>query len=93
MRLRDMLPAFALLLLATGAVAAHRLLPEGEATLAVRLDRAPDGLDGALALPGVALLDLPAPGLAVLRGDAAAIRARFGLSISWQGRPPCSPAP
>ena len=88
------MPALALCLATTSAVVAARLLPEGYGPVLVHLG--PSGLAGALAAPGmedVALIDTPAPGYAVLWGEAARIRSALGLTISWQGNAPCSPSP
>lgn len=90
--MRDLLPALAMSLVATIAITASRLLPSGDGLVLVRLG--PSGFSGALDAPDmadIALVDLPAPGFAVLRGDAAQIRSVFGAGLRWKGNAPCSP--
>lgn len=94
MRFRDLLPAMVLSALATTFMLGGRLLPSGERPVLVRLGA--EGLGELFrdpALAEVALVDLPAPGFAVLRGGAAAIRSAFGLTVAWKENPPCSTNP
>jgi len=85
MRMLDLAPALVLALFTVGATAAARLRPGGEGPVLVRAD------GGAAWPPGAALVDLPAPGFAVLRGDLAAIRAAFGPAVPWRAASPCAP--
>ncbi|MBK1658192.1 hypothetical protein [Paracraurococcus ruber] len=94
MPVRDTLPALALCVLATAALGLSRLAPAGDGPALVRLG--PAGLARLAQDPALAeirLLDLPAPGLALLRGDGARIRAAFGLALIWKGGRPCSAEP
>jgi len=74
------------LLLGLGPV----LFPAGTGLLLVRLPNGSDlaALEAVAAVPA-ALVALPRPGFAVLHGDAAAVRARFGWVFGWQGGAPC----
>ncbi|MCB4822536.1 hypothetical protein [Roseicella aerolata] len=66
----------------------------GEGPVLVRIG--PSGLTRLAADPtlaDIALIDLPAPGFALLRGDVPRIRAAFGLAVAWKGRPACLPRP
>lgn len=92
MRFHDLLPALALCLLSTAVVAGSRFLPRGDGPVLVRLDAS--GIESLLsdpALAGIALVDTPARGFAVLRGDTALIRSALGLTIAWKGTIPCAP--
>ncbi|TPG51839.1 hypothetical protein EAH89_19785 [Roseomonas nepalensis] len=94
MRFHDLLPALAMIVLATVSVLGSRLWPEGEGPVLVRLGAGGmEALFGDPALAGVSLVDTPAPGFAVLAGDGAAIRSAFGLTLAWRHNPPCSPRP
>lgn len=87
---RDLIPALTLAFLVTTGIAAGRLLPQGDMPVLVHVGSS--GLANAFQKPGMAdvlLVGLPAPGFAILKGNAAKIRAALGLTISWQGRVPC----
>jgi len=88
MRFFDVMPALGLAVLAIAVVAAGRAIPRGDGPVLVRLGTI--GLDDP-ALVGVALLDLPVPGFAVLRGDLAQIRTVFPLALSWTQPILCTP--
>lgn len=92
MRLRDLLPAIALSLLASTALTVVRLQPEGDGPVLVYLGPAGAGrLQHDPALRGVALLDVPASGFALLRGDGEQIRSAFAFAIAWKGNASCMP--
>ena len=98
MKALDLAPAAVISLGVTMATLAAQLLPFGTATVLVRLaDAAPASALRAAAGADAALVAIPAPGFAVLHGDAARVRAALGLAVLWKGRPPCStsrlPAP
>lgn len=87
----DCAPAIALGVATLLAVMAGRLLPFGEATLLVRVaDATPRAALAAAAAADAALVDIPRPGFAVLRGDAGHVRAALGLATLWKGLAPCS---
>ena len=89
---RDLLPSAALALSVTLAIAGSQLLPGDDAPVLVRLGDA--GIERLFADPvlqDVALVDTPAPGFAVLKGDAGRIRSSLGLTVAWNGKTPCSP--
>jgi hypothetical protein len=89
MTFRDLFPA-GLIAAATGAaLAAGQCLPLGDATVLVRTPSSQSALLLA-ARSGAALVGVPAPGFAVLHGDAARIRAAAGFTSLWQGQAPCS---
>lgn len=92
MRVRDLAPAALLLALSTVPLAAARLAPVAGVPVLVRLGA--NGLAplGDPALSGIALVALPAPGLAVLSGDLALIRSAFGPGLAWKEKTPCSPS-
>jgi hypothetical protein len=96
MQSRVILPALALSLLATLALAAGRLLPgdgeEGPVLVWLGASGRADRLSGP-ALADVSLLGMPVPGFAVLRGDRGRIRSVFPLALAWKGTAPCSPTP
>ena len=80
----EFLPAALIGVTVTLALAAAQLMPQGQATVLVRM---PSGRAAAtpLAASHAALLSSPAPGYAVLHGDAARIRAAFGAAVLWRG--------
>ncbi len=91
MTARDVLPAAALLLLVTGVLAVAHLRPSGAGLFLVRLGPAGvAGLLGSRALADVDLVAIPAPGFAVLHGDAGRIRSVAGLTVAWEGGVACS---
>ena len=89
MTARDLLPAAAIAALVTLSLATARLLPFGVATVLVRAADAATALRVA-ASADAALVGIPAPGFAVLHGDAARVRAAAGLAVQWKGSAPCS---
>ena len=94
MSLSDYAPATALAVLITTVLAGTQLLPVGRGMLLVRV---PDGgAEGALAAAAWAdatLVSTPAPGFAVLYGDASQVRRALGLAVTWKGLAPCLPNP
>lgn len=93
MRIRDGLPGMMLGVLVLGATLHGRMVPPNDEPVLVRLGQT--GLSGldASALGGIALVDLPADGFAVLRGDTALIRSVFGTAVLWRGVLACSAEP
>jgi hypothetical protein len=88
---KALVPASLLALLATAALALVQLVPMGQATVLVRLTSAePLAALTAAALSDAVLLEIPLAGFAVLRGDAARIRAVAGLAVAWRRNAPCS---
>ena len=87
----DLLPAALLALLLAIVSATAQMLPFGQADLLIRV---PDPSHGSALLlaarSGATLISLPAPGFAVLHGDAAQVRAASGLAVVWKGRAACS---
>jgi hypothetical protein len=90
MAARDLIPSTALTLCVCATIAAAHVLPLGRATVLVRVPQDERHALLKAAESGAALVSLPAPGFAVLRGDAARIRAHLGLSVLWQGAAPCA---
>jgi len=92
MRPRDLLPSLTLALSVTLVIAGSQLLPGDDAPVLVRLGDG--GLERLFADPGlqdIALLDTPAAGFAVLKGNAGRIRSPLGLTVAWNGKSPCTP--
>ena len=91
MRVPELAPAVLITLAVTATLAGAQLLPFGKATLLVRT-----GIDmpaAAVAAAGVAnatLVAIPAPGFAVLYGDASRIRKAVGLAVGWHGKASCA---
>lgn len=74
-----------------GGLCAAPLLPFGKSLLLVRL--ATDGKDPAATIAaraGAELVNIPAPGYAVIFGDAATARAAFGVAVAWRGLALCA---
>ena len=91
MQIAEFAPAaFIALVVVAGSITAQ-MLPQGQATLLVRV---PPNLREAPLLAAAradaALVAIPAPGYAVLHGDAARIRSVSGLAVVWQGIATCS---
>ena len=90
----DLIPAASIAVVVTAAVCAAQLLPFGRTMLLVRVPG--DGLGPALAAASVADADLvaiPAPGFAIVYGDASQVRRALGLAVRWKGSALCSPPP
>jgi hypothetical protein len=90
----DLIPAAAIAVATTAAVCAAQLLPFGQTMLLVRVPG--DGTGPALVAASVAdaaLVGLPAPGFAVVYGDASQVRRALGLAVRWKGTASCSPPP
>jgi hypothetical protein len=94
MRPTDFLPAILMTSVVTLVLGSLPLLPVGEATVLVRV---PPGQPVAAlrtaAAAGAVLVSEPAPGFAVLHGDAARIRTVSGLVVTWKGAPACLQRP
>ena len=93
MQIAELAPAaFIALIVVAGSMAAQ-VMPMGQASLLVRVSPAiREAPLLAAARAGASLVAIPAPGYAVLHGDAAHIRAVSGLAVVWQGNAPCSPS-
>ena len=86
-----LIPAALIALSVTAMTAGTQLVPFGQATVLVRVSaRAPEAALAAAAATDAALVRIPAPGFAVLRGNASRIRALLGLAVVWQGTAACS---
>lgn len=73
------------------ALIGARLLPTGEATLLVRVGEGTQGAAlVAAAEADASLVGIPAPGFAIVHGDAARVRATLGMAVLWNGGAPCS---
>ncbi len=92
MTVADLFPAAGIGAFVSLSLAAAQVLPLGAATVLVR---APAPRDAAIeaAVTGAELVAIPAPGFAVLRGDAARIRHWLGLAVVWRGGALCSTRP
>jgi len=89
---RDFVPAMAIAVLVTAALAGAMLFPVGKTILLVRLPQ--EGVAAALtaaALADVVFVSIPAPGYAVLYGEASQVRRALGLAVPWKGNALCSP--
>lgn len=89
----ELAPAALLAASVTAALAYAQLVPFGDAMVLVRVPPRPEAALMAAAKAGAALVSTPAPGFAILHGDASRIRAVLGLAVTWQGRAPCSSSP
>lgn len=90
----DFAPALLIGLFSTGLMAATQLVPVGENLLLIRLgDTGPEAALAAAAAADATLVRVPAPGFAVLHGDAARARAAFGWATLWTGNASCSTTP
>jgi hypothetical protein len=86
----DLAPPTLLTLVVIGSLAAAQVMPLGVTTVLVRVsDTTTKGALLAAAAADSALVSQPAPGFAVLYGDASHIRNRLGLAVRWQGSAPC----
>nr|WP_321984563.1 hypothetical protein [uncultured Lichenicoccus sp.] len=91
MQILELAPAALIALAVLAGAVGRELLPAGEATVLVRV--APGLREAPLlaaAGTGAALVAIPAPGFAVLHGNAARIRSVLGLAVVWPGNAPCS---
>jgi hypothetical protein len=85
----DLLAPFLITTFTGAAMALAQCLPLGSATVLIRA-ATPDMALALAARSGAALVALPAPGFAVLHGDAARIRGNAGRTTLWQGAAQCS---
>ncbi len=79
----ELAPALGLAVIVTGALCAAQLRPTGTQMLLVRADDEGSAVAAASA-SGAALVGVPAPGYAVLYGDAARVRQAAGLAVPWR---------
>jgi hypothetical protein len=86
---KDLLPGFLIAAFSGAALAAGQCLPLGTATVLVRTP-SPQTALALAASSGAALVAMPAPGFAVLHGNATRIRANAGFTFLWQGATACS---
>jgi hypothetical protein len=92
--MRDLAPAMLIGVCLTCAAASTQLVPIGEELLLVRLkDPGPDAALSAALAAEATLVTIPAPGFAVLYGDASRTRAALGLTTLWRGSASCSTTP
>ncbi len=91
---RDLVPAAMIAVCVTASLFAGQLFPFGQTLLLVRVPgvAAEAGLYAAAAADA-AFVDRPAPGYAVLYGDASQVRRALGLAVAWKGLAPCSTTP
>ena len=94
MTLGDLLPAATMSGIVLSVICGVQVLPFGTARLLVHVQGRDLGAALAVAARAdAALVSAPAPGFAVVFGDAAHVRAALGLAVVWKGRPPCSQQP
>jgi hypothetical protein len=91
-RVSEIIPAAGLGLSVTAILCGLQLMPSGTGMLLVRVH----GDDSRSALMAAAMADAsfvssPAPGFAVVYGEASKVRAALGLAVPWKGNAPCSP--
>ncbi len=90
----DLVPAASIAVAVTAVVCTAQILPFGRTMLLVRVPG--DGTGPALVAASVAdaaLVGIPAPGFAVVYGDASQVRRALGLAVRWKGIASCSPQP
>ena len=89
---KDLVPALTIAASAAAALCAAELLPFGKTMLLVRLPR--EGVEAALtaaAKADAAFVGIPAPGYAVIYGEASQVRGALGLAVPWKETKLCSP--
>ena len=89
---RGLVPAMIIAVSAAAALCAAELLPFGKTILLVRLST--EGVGAALAAAAnadSAFVGIPAPGYALVYGEASQVRGALGLAVSWKGPNLCSP--
>jgi hypothetical protein len=92
-RLSEIIPAAGLALSVTALICGMQLMPFGRGMFLVRVhDSDPTAALMQAASAGAAFVRSPAPGFAVVYGEAARVRAALGLTVPWIGNAPCSPA-
>ena len=90
----ELSPAAALALFVMVAIFGLQLHPFGKGLFLVRAhDRTPRSALMAAADARGALVGIPAPGFAIIYGEAAKIRAALGLTVLWKGNAGCTPTP
>lgn len=88
----EIVPAAGLSLIVTAVLGALQLMPLGHGLLLVRVRGEDSGAALlAAAAADAALVSVPAPGFAVVYGDASTVRTALGLAVSWKGNASCSP--
>jgi hypothetical protein len=88
---KDLVPAVIIAVSAAAALCAAELLPFGKTMLLVRLSG--EGVGPALAAAAAAnsaFVGIPAPGYAVIYGEASQVRGALGLAIPWKEVDLCS---
>lgn len=88
--LPELVPAAMLGAAVSLVLGAAQLLPTGEAMLLVRAPTAEAAL-AAADRADAALVGIPAPGFAIVHGDAARIRGALGLAVNWNASARCAP--
>lgn len=90
----EILPAAGVALSVTVILCVVQLVPFGEGMCLVRVDPTDPGTAFlAAARAHVAIVNRPAPGFAVVYGQASTIRSAFGLAVPWKGKVLCSASP
>ena len=92
MRVSEIIPASGLALSVIATLCGLQLMPFGKGMYLVRVDgEDPGSALMAAATANAALVSNPAPGFAVVYGEASEVRTALGLALPWKGNPPCSP--
>ncbi len=91
-RVSEIIPAAGLALSVTTILCGLQLMPSGIGMLLVRVhgDDARSALMAA-AMADAAFVSSPAPGFAVVYGEASKVRTALGLAVPWKVNAPCSP--
>ena len=88
----EIIPAAGLALFVTAILCGLQLMPVGYGMLLVRFDsKDPSSVLVAASTADAEFVSIPAPGFAVVYGEASKVRAALGLAMSWEGNVPCSP--
>jgi hypothetical protein len=88
----EIIPAAGLAVAVTTVLCGLQLVSFGQGMLLVHVRG--DDLKSALmaaALADAALVSIPAPGFAVIYGDATKASTALGLAVPWKGSAPCLP--
>jgi hypothetical protein len=91
-RVSEIIPAAGLALSVTAILCGLQLMPFGKGMLLVRVHgENPGSALMAAAIADAAFVSSPAPGFAVVYGEASKVRTALGLAVPWKGNAPCSP--
>lgn len=92
MRVSEVIPAAGLALSVTAILCGLQLMPSGTGMLLVRVhgEESRSALMAA-AMADAAFVSIPAPGFAVIYGEASKVRTALGLAVLWKGNASCSP--